>query len=373
MIGLDFDNFPTSAMSDEALVSEPVLDFSFSQPRDQYISLNEGVEDTLFNETSFEQAPSTPSTPIQPIQTQALYEEPISSSPVVKVEQKHLPTATKRSAPVERETKVKKRKQQHQQKDKERRHRINDGLKLLGSIVQSATGTFTRLDQPTIVSSSIGLIRSLQSELTSLRAQLSQLKDKESKEDKPDKPAVRALEPHQSHHVAETSPNAVCPVFSSVAHSGVALIMIRADDLSIVEANSVLANILGYMDSRSFVGTPVWDRPLHSRLYQLDRHGRVVHDSRPFSFGQAKIKSSSDDLQLETASGEDDSHIDCLWTARTATGNTLSARVTLSVLKGDDAKPTHFLLCSLPSQRAIATPSPNSPAVILPTEVEVAC
>jgi len=71
-------------------------------------------------------------------------------------------SSTKRvHAPVERETKVKKRKQQHQMKDKERRHRINEGLRQLGTIVQNATGTFVKLDQPTIVSSSITLINLL--------------------------------------------------------------------------------------------------------------------------------------------------------------------------------------------------------------------
>jgi len=265
---------------------------------------------------------------------------------------------------VERETKVKKRKQQHQQKDKERRHRINEGLRQLGTLVQSATGSFAKLDQPTIVSSSINLISSMQSELMSLRAQIAQLesKDKGGFEEK----SVVKIETHGHHEGA-------CPVFSSMAGAGVALIMIRADDLGIVEANSVLANILGYADPGTFVGSAVWDKPLHSRLYQLDRHGRVVNDnSNPFAFSsepKVKLEDSGEMVQSES-----DSHIDCLWTARTANGNTLSARVTLSVLKGNDAKPTHFLLCSLPSQRSVSTAAVSvSPTIQLPEEIEVAC
>jgi len=271
-------------------------------------------------------------------------------------------SSTKRvHAPVERETKVKKRKQQHQMKDKERRHRINEGLRQLGTIVQNATGTFAKLDQPTIVSSSITLINSLQSELMALRAQLAGVKDKVVEE----KTVVKA-EAH-GHHEGS------CPIFASMAGAGVALIMIRADDLSIVEANSVLANILGYTDPTNFVGTAVWDKPLHSRLYQLDRHGRVVNENfNPFAFSEPKVKVEDADY-LGQPKNEDDSHIDCLWTARTANGNTLSARVTLSVLKGLDAKPTHFLLCSLPSQRQVSTSSAAiSPSVQLP-EIEVAC
>jgi len=262
-------------------------------------------------------------------------------------------------APVERETKVKKRKQQHQMKDKERRHRINEGLRQLGTLVQNSTGTFAKLDQPTIVSSSISLITSLQNELMALRAQLSGAKDKVMTEEK----TVVKTEAH-GHHEGS------CPVFASMAGAGVALIMIRADDLSIVEANAVLANILGYTDPTTFVGTAVWDKPLHSRLYQLDRHGRVVSEnSNPFAFSEPKVKIEDG----EYPKTEEDSHIDCLWTARTATGNTLSARVTLSVLKGHDAKPTHFLLCSLPSQRQVSTTSSTMSSTMQMPEIEVAC
>jgi len=271
-------------------------------------------------------------------------------------------TSTKRvHAPVERETKVKKRKQQHQMKDKERRHRINEGLRQLGTLVQNSTGTFAKLDQPTIVSSSITLINSLQSELMTLRAQLAGVKDKVVEEK-----TVVKTEAH-GHHEGS------CPLFSSMAGAGVALIMIRADDLSIVDANSVLANILGYTDPTNFVNTAVWDKPLHSRLYQLDRHGRVVNENiNPFAFSEPKVKVEDADF-LGQPKNEDDSHIDCLWTARTANGNTLSARVTLSVLKGLDSKPTHFLLCSLPSQRQVSTSSVSiSQSVQLP-EIEVAC
>jgi len=271
------------------------------------------------------------------------------------------PTAssTKRvHAPVERETKVKKRKQQHQMKDKERRHRINEGLRQLGTLVQNSTGTFAKLDQPTIVSSSINLITSLQNELMALRAQLG-AKDKVMVEEK----TVVKTEAH-GHHEGS------CPIFASMAGAGVALIMIRADDLSIVEANAVLANILGYTDPATFVGSAVWDKPLHSRLYQLDRHGRVVNEnSNPFAFSEPKVKIEDG----EYPKTEEDSHIDCLWTARTATGNTLSARVTLSVLKGHDAKPTHFLLCSLPSQRQVSTTSSTMSSAMQMPEIEVAC
>jgi len=272
-------------------------------------------------------------------------------------------SSTKRiHVPVERETKVKKRKQQHQMKDKERRHRINEGLRQLGTLVQNATGTFAKLDQPTIVSSSITLINSLQSELIALRTQLAGVKDKVMTEEKT---AVKT-EAH-GHHEGS------CPLFSSMAGAGVALIMIRADDLSIVEANSVLANILGYTDPTNFVGTAVWDKPLHSRLYQLDRHGRVVNENiNPFAFSEPKVKVEDGDF-LGQPKSEDDSHIDCLWTARTANGNTLSARVTLSVLKGLDAKPTHFLLCSLPSQRQVSTSSAAISQTMLLPEIEVAC
>jgi len=267
--------------------------------------------------------------------------------------------------PVERETKVKKRKQQHQMKDKERRHRINEGLRQLGTLVQSATGTFAKLDQPTIVSSSINLITSLQNELAALRMQVAEAKTKVAVEEKT---VVVKTETIHGHH------DGTCPVFASMAGAGVALIMIRADDLSIVEANSVLANILGYADATSFVGTAVWDKPLHSRLYQLDRHGRVVNDnSNPFAFSEPKVKMEDASDFLGHAKSEDaDSRIDCLWTARTANGNTLSARVSLSVLKGNDAKPTHFLLCSLPSQRSVSTTSSVAPTAVLP-EIEVAC
>jgi len=272
-------------------------------------------------------------------------------------------SSTKRAhVPVERETKVKKRKQQHQMKDKERRHRINEGLRQLGTLVQNATGTFAKLDQPTIVSSSITLINSLQSELMALRAQLSGVqKDKVVEE----KTVVVKTEAH-GHHEGS------CPLFASMAGAGVALIMIRAEDLSIVEANSVLANILGYMDPTNFVGTAVWDKPLHSRLYQLDRHGRVVNENiNPFAFSEPKVKVEDADF-LGQAKNED-SHINCLWTARTANGNTLSARVTLSVLKGLDAKPTHFLLCSLPSQRQVSSSSASISQSIQVPEIEVAC
>jgi len=273
-----------------------------------------------------------------------------------------VPSNKRVHVPVERETKVKKRKQQHQQKDKERRHRINEGLRQLGTLVQNATGSYAKLDQPTIVSSSISLITSLQNELNALRAQLADSKGKVVEEKSV---AVTKVEAHGHHE------GAPCPVFASMAGAGVALIMIRADDLNIVEANSVLANILGYADPVSFVGSPVWDAPLHSRLYQLDRHGRVVNDnSNPFAFSEPKVK-----LEDEYMGRENDSQIDCLWTARTANGNSLSARVTLSVLKGSDSKPTHFLLCSLPSQRSVSPVSVSAPQAIQIQQpaIEVAC
>jgi len=358
MLGLDFENLSTTSMHDEVLAAGASEDFTFAQPREafQFPLPQEGI-DELFFSGSYE----SPSSPVSvgpqqqlvvasssiPVQSQVTWEAPKAAS------------AKRVHVPVERETKVKKRKQQHQQKDKERRHRINEGLKQLGNLVQSATTSFARLDQPTIVSSSISLIKSLQSEVAALRAQLSGGAVKESV--KEEKHALVSADQH-SHEGA-------CPVFSSVAGAGVALIMIRADDLSIVEANSVLANILGYSDSKFFVGTAVWDRPLHSRLYQLDRHGRVVNDnSNPFAMGQTKVK-----LEDGSEESRDDSHIDCLWTARTANGNTLSARVTLSVLKGDDAKPTHFLLCSLPSQRSVAPTPASAQSVQSQEEVECAC
>jgi len=302
---------------------------------------------------SFEQggaSDASPSSQNSPVAISSVTSWPVASATAT-------PSPTKRShAPVERETKVKKRKQQHQQKDKERRHRINEGLRQLGTLVQSATGAFTKLDQPTVVSSSINLINSLQSELAALRAQLA-IKGNE------EKTVVKKSDIHGQHE-------GTCPIFHSLAGAGVALIMIRADDLCIVEANSTLANILGYTDPAAFVGTAVWDKPLHSRLYQLDRHGRVVNDnSNPFAFGEPKVKVEDADYQAKSEDAE--SHIDCLWTARTATGNMLSARVTLSVQKGHDAKPTHFLLCSLPSQRSVTAAS-GSTAHVLP-EIEVAC
>jgi len=238
-------------------------------------------------------------------------------------------------------------------------------LKQLGNLVQSATGSFTRLDQPTIVSSSIGLIKSLQSELQSLRAQVAGLKAKDVKEEKyPGKVAATPVVQQQQHPMDGA-------VFASVGGAGVGLIMIRADDLSIVEANSVMANILGYANAVEFRGTPVWDAPLHSRLYQLDAHGRIVSDnSNPFAIGGTKVK-------VEDGVGvEEESHIDCLWTAHTANGNMLSSKVTLSVLKGDDAKPTHFMLCSLPSHRSVSPTQatmPVLPPTTLAAEVEVAC
>jgi len=333
-----------------------------------------GTDVDLFLNNSYEQ-PMTPAvyepqyaSSWEPI----AYEQPIVESaptlpvwqpaPVVSPTSSVAPSSTKRiHAPVERETKVKKRKQQHQMKDKERRHRINEGLRQLGTLVQNATGSFAKLDQPTIVTSSITLISSLQNELIALRAQLAGVKDKVVEEK-----AVVKTEAH-GHHEGS------CPIFASMAGAGVALIMIRADDLSIVEANSVLANILGYTDPTNFVGTAVWDKPLHSRLYQLDRHGRVVSENvNPFAFSEPKVKVEDGDY-LGQPKNEDDSHIDCLWTARTANGNTLSARVTLSVLKGVDAKPTHFLLCSLPSQRQVSASSASiSQSMQLP-EIEVAC
>jgi len=366
MIGLEFD-FP-STMSD---VNEAGYEFAYPETRPFQLPLPQEGLDDAFLSGSYEQVPAASSGQPIPVpalnQSVAAGESPVSpSSPVVPVSvpsQTSWPVTSKRGhPPVERETKVKKRKQQHQQKDKERRHRINEGLKQLGNLVQSATGTFARLDQPTIVSSSIGLIKSLQAELSSLRAQLSG----KSGNVKEEKNSTTVAHNHQGHS------DGACPVFSSVAGAGVALLMIRADDLSIVEANSVLANILGHTSADGLLGTAVWDAPLHSRLYQLDSHGRVVNDnSNPFAF-QPKVKVEDDGM----AKAEETNHIDCLWAARTANGNTLNARVTLSVLKGDDAKPTHFLLCSLPSQRNV-TPAPALQSGGMETssmaEVEVAC
>jgi len=340
-----------------------------------------GNDVDLFLNSSYEQ-PMTPAvyepqfassweTQYEPVVEVAPQGAPQVSAPTLSVWQPAVaPVAgsatlsTKRiHAPVERETKVKKRKQQHQMKDKERRHRINEGLRQLGTIVQNATGTFAKLDQPTIVSSSITLINSMQSELIALRAQLANVKQENKVVE--EKTVVKT-ETHGHHE-------GLCPIFASMAGSGVALIMIRADDLSIVEANSVLANILGYTDPTNFVGTAVWDKPLHSRLYQLDRHGRVVNENvNPFAFSEPKVKVEDADF-LGQPKSEDDSHIDCLWTARTANGNTLSARVTLSVLKGLDAKPTHFLLCSLPSQRQVSTSSTSLSQTMQLPEIEVAC
>jgi len=339
-------------------------DFSFSQQREafQFPLPQEGIEELFFNGTYEVPSSPTPAPSAVPVLQPAAVTPSFTIQPASLWDQSK-PTSTNKRVhvPPERETKVKKRKQQHQQKDKERRHKINDGLKQLGNLVQSATNSFARLDQPTIVTSSIGLIRSLQSEIAALRAQLSGSKEKDVKEEK------HALINVDDHH-AHAHHQGACPVFTSVAGAGVALIMIRADDLSIVEANSVLANILGYSDSTSFVGTAVWDKPLHSRLYQLDRHGRIVNDnSNPFA-AQPKVK-----VEDGVESQVEDSHIDCLWTARTANGNTLSARVTLSVLKGDDAKPTHFLLCSLPSQRSVS-PTPSAVQTVqTQNEVECAC
>jgi PAS domain-containing protein len=296
---------------------------------------------------------------------------PTSQAPVLPVWQQGsggVPSNKRvHTVPPERETKVKKRKQQHQQKDKERRHRINEGLRQLGTLVQSATGSYAKLDQPTIVTSSIDLISSLQNELNLLRAQLANSDSKGKLVVVEEQKSVVKVEAHGHHE-------GTCPVFASMAGAGVALIMIRADDLNIVEANSVLANILGYADAVSFVGSPVWDTPLHSRLYQLDRHGRVINDnSNPFAFSEPKVK--LEDEYMGTRSDSDSSQIDCLWTARTANGNALSARVTLSVLKGSDSKPTHFLLCSLPSQRSVSPMSVSVPQAIpmQQPEIEVAC
>jgi len=335
-----------------------------------------GNDVDLFLNGSFEQ-PLTPSAVFEPPQfSQPSWENTLSyEHNVVAVQPPTLPvwqpvpatttpSGKRSSPPVERETKVKKRKQQHQQKDKERRHRINEGLRQLGALVQNANGSFSKLDQPTIVSSSISLITSLQNELIALRAQLAATKDKIAVEEK-SVVVTTKVEAHGHHDGA-------CPIFASMAGAGVALIMIRADDLSIVEANSVLANILGYTDATSFIGTAVWDKPLHSRLYQLDRHGRVVNDnSNPFSFGEPKVK--LEDSGYSGHNEDSESHIDCLWTAHTANGNTLSARVTLSVLKGNDAKPTHFLLCSLPSQRSVSPTSVTISQPIQMPEIEVAC
>jgi len=384
MIGLEYDgSFPPTTMSDEAL---GVDEFASQQANRPFqLPLNqEGVDDLLLN-GSYEQlpaqqqqaaAPILPPVHVVPVSTIPAASSSISSSFVSVAaaspswDQAAATNGNKRHAPVERETKVKKRKQQHQLKDKERRHRINDGLKQLGNLVQGATGSFTRLDQPTIVSSSISLIKQLQAELNMLRSQLAGQKPttKDVKEEKfVSKPAADS----RGHYHADGA----CPVFSSVAGAGVGLIMIRADDLSIVEANSVLFNILGYASAVEFVGTPVWDAPLHSRLYQLDAHGRIVNDnSNPFAFGASQPK-----VKLEGQDGavvEEEQHIDCLWTAHTANGNMLSAKVTLSVLKGDDAKPTHFMLCSLPSHRSVSPLQPSVsafPTTSMPAEVEVAC
>jgi len=354
MLGLDFDmeTFPQETGHDVDLF----LNGSYEQPImpstsfEQYPTWEQGIP---FEQGAVSDIASL--VQITPVVLPASWSAPAQAStpsPTLT------PSSTKRShAPVERETKVKKRKQQHQQKDKERRHRINDGLRQLGTLVQSSTGAFTKLDQPTIVSSSINLITSLQNELVALRAQLASKGMEE-------KTVVTKSEAHGQHEGA-------CPIFSSLAGAGVALVMIRADDLCIVEANSTLANILGYTDPVAIVGTAVWDKPLHSRLYQLDRHGRVVNDnSNPFAFGEAKVKNEDSDYSVKSEDAE--SHIDCLWTARTANGNTLSARVTLSVQKGRDGKPTHFLLCSLPSQRQV---TPGAAAISQNTalpEIEVA-
>jgi len=92
----------------------------------------------------------------------------------------------------------------------------------------------------------------------------------------------------------------------------------------------------------------------------------------PFFFGEPKVKLEDSDFSGHSGE-ESDSHIDCVWTAHTATENILSARVTLSVLKGIDAKPTHFLLCSLPSQRSVAANSIHVSQPVQMSEIEVAC
>jgi len=352
---LGFDNFEMETFPQE---SGSDVDLFLSGPYEQPMTPSAAFESSAWeNQVAFESGSASDTSPLV-TSSQAPTLPMWQPAPSLAIS-----ANTKRHAPVERETKVKKRKQQHQQKDKERRHKINEGLRQLGSLVQSTTGSFAKLDQPTIVSSSINLINSLQSELIALRAQLAE-KEKVGTEEK----AVTKMEHgHQAHGHHQGA----CPVFSSMAGAGVALIMIRADDLSIVEANSVLANILGYADPVSFVGTAVWDKPLHSRLYQLDRHGRVVNDNvNPFSFSEPKVKLEDSDYPSKDA----DSHIDCLWTARTANGNTLTARVTLSVLKGNDSRPTHFLLCSLPSQRSV-TPAPVTavPQTVQIPEIEVTC
>jgi hypothetical protein len=362
MLGLDsfdMETFPQETGNDVDLF----LSGSYEQPMTPTASFEPQIFAPAVWEPqiiSFDQSPQSDSSSSSPLPLNIAPALPVWT-PVTAI----APSSKRVHVPVERETKVKKRKQQHQMKDKERRHRINEGLRQLGTLVQSATGTFAKLDQPTIVSSSINLITSLQNELAALRMQVAEAKTKVAVEEKT---VVVKTETIHGHH------DGTCPVFASMAGAGVALIMIRADDLSIVEANSVLANILGYADATSFVGTAVWDKPLHSRLYQLDRHGRVVNDnSNPFAFSEPKVKMEDASDFLGHAKSEDaDSRIDCLWTARTANGNTLSARVSLSVLKGNDAKPTHFLLCSLPSQRSVSTTSSVAPTAVLP-EIEVAC
>jgi len=358
MLGLDsfdMETFPQESGNDVDLF----LSGSYEQPMTPTASYEPQIFAPAVWEPqiiSFDQSPQSDSSSASPLPLNIAPALPVWQ-PVAAVTQ----TAKRVHAPVERETKVKKRKQQHQMKDKERRHRINEGLRQLGTLVQNATGTFAKLDQPTIVSSSISLISSLQNELAALRMQVAESKTKVIVEEKT---VVVKTEAVHGHH------EGTCPVFASMAGAGVALIMIRADDLTIVEANSVLANILGYADATSLVGTAVWDKPLHSRLYQLDRHGRVVNDnSNPFAFSEPKVKVEDSDFLGQAKTEESDSHIDCLWTARTANGNTLSARVSLSVLKGNDAKPTHFLLCSLPSQRSVSTSS-AAPQAVLP-EIEV--
>jgi len=361
---LEMETFPQETGNDVDLF----LSGPYEQPMTPSIALEAAPFSSSANswesQLAYEQSSSSPDT--SPLVTSQAPSLPMwQSAPSLASS-----PSNKRHAPPERETKVKKRKQQHQQKDKERRHKINDGLRQLGTLVQSATGTFAKLDQPTIVSSSINLINSLQSELIALRAQLAE-KGKVGMEEK----VMTKVEANTTHTIAHAHGHheGACPVFSSMAGAGVALVMIRADDLSIVEANSVLANILGYASPVSFIGTAVWDKPLHSRLYQLDRHGRVVNDNvNPFAFAEPKVKLEDSDYPSKDA----DSHIDCLWAARTANGNTLSARVTLSVLKGNDSRPTHFLLCSLPSQRSV-TPAPvtqvlSTTTIQLPA-IEVTC
>jgi len=262
---------------------------------------------------------------------------PQASSPTKPIPPTPLPsvsaivTAKPKLSLPERESQSKERKQQHQQKDKERRHKINEGLKQLGNLLQDATGTSSKLDQPSIVSTSITYIETLQSEIALVRQQLA---------------AIEAKAVVKQEHPSDARPSLRCPVFHSVSDAQVGLVSIRADDLCIVDANVAIAHVLGYADPGLFIGSAVWDRPLHSRLYQLDMHGRVTDKGgNPFA-----AKEGGPD---ETA------HIDCLWEARTITNHILSARVSLSVHKGCDvSQPTHFLLCSLPAQRTIlAAPS----------------